>query len=101
MNYHSPCSVGFQPLHRPVASGIPVKQNLALTPSQIGELTANGMAVSSYNNLVYDDGVPNPPSRTLDTMRGIDVAEIWETSKSSERKLRSFVKKNSQTDTSN
>lgn len=78
---------------------IKVKQNQAVTPSQIAELTENGMAVSSYNNLVYDEGVPNP-SLTLEQTRGIDVADVWQASQTAKSKLRQFHKSsiNSQTE---
>lgn len=80
------------PIHRPCAPLIPVKQNQALTPAQIAEYTANGVAVSSSQNLVFDEGVPNPGPVPLEQRRGIDVTDVWNASKSSSKKLKSAIK---------
>ena len=42
------------PIHRPVEGAVSVKQNQALTPAQIADYTAKGIAVSSSQNLVFD-----------------------------------------------
>lgn len=81
-----------QPFHTPVFGAVPVKQNQALTPAQIGEYTAKGIAVSSSQNLVFDDGVPNPGPLPLEQRRGIDVADVWNASKTSSKKLKSAIK---------
>lgn len=81
-----------QPFHTPVLGVIPVKQNQALTPAQIADYTAKGIAVSSSQNLFFDEGVPNPGPLPLEQRRGIDVAEVWNASKTSSKKLKSVMK---------
>lgn len=84
-----------RPFHRPCEGEIPVKQNQSVTPAQIADLTAHGMAVSSYNNLVFDEGSPNPPSLPLEQQRGVDVAEVWNASKTASKKLKCVIKASS------
>lgn len=81
-----------QPFHTPVIGSVPVKQNQALTPAQIAEYTSKGIAVSSSQNLVFDDGVPNPGPLPLEQRRGIDVSEVWNASKTSSKKLKAVMK---------
>lgn len=81
-----------QPFHTPVLGAVPVKQNQALTPAQIGEYTAKGIAVSSSLNLVFDEGSPNPPSLPLEQRRGIDVSDVWNASQTATKKLKSAIK---------
>ena len=71
---------------------IEVKQNMAVTPAQIAELTANGMAVSSQNNLQFEEGVANPAHYPLEQARGIDVADVWTAEQTSKAKMHSFIK---------
>lgn len=80
------------PIHRPVEGDVTVKQNQALTPAQIADYTAKGIAVSSSQNLVFDEGVPNPGPLPLEQRRGIDVADVWNASKTSFKKLKSAIK---------
>lgn len=78
---------------------VEVKQNQAITPAQIADLTAHGMAVSSSNNLQFEEGVANPGPVPLEQLRGIDVVDVWDASMTASKKLRSFAK--SQTSQSN
>lgn len=80
------------PVHRPVEGLVSVKQNQALTPAQIADYTAKGIAVSSSQNLVFDEGVPNPGPLPLEQRRGIDVADVWNVSKTASKKLKSAIK---------
>lgn len=80
------------PIHRPVDGSVSVKQNQALTPAQIADYTAKGIAVSSSQNLVFDEGVPNPGPLPLEQRRGIDVADVWNASKTASKKLKSAIK---------
>lgn len=80
------------PIHRPVEGDVPVKQNQALTPAQIADYTSKGIAVSSSQNLVFDEGVPNPGPLPLEQRRGIDVADVWNASKTASKKLKSVMK---------
>ena len=70
---------------------VSVKQNAAITPSQIAELTNNGMAVSTLNSLVFEEGSSHPVHFPLEQSRGIDVAEVWQASKSANSKLKKFT----------
>lgn len=89
------------PIHRPVEGDVPVKQNQALTPAQIGEYTAKGIAVSSSQNLVFDEGVPNPGPVPFEQRRGIDVADVWNASKTASKKLKSVMKSAKSSDSTN
>lgn len=73
-------------------SVIEVKQNMAVTPAQIAELTSNGMAVSSQNNLQFEEGVANPAHYPIEQTRGIDVADVWTAEQTSKAKMHTFVK---------
>lgn len=90
--YNSCSNKVVQPFHTPVIGVVPVKQNQALTPAQIADYTAKGIAVSSSQNLVFDEGVPNPAPLPLEQRRGIDVADVWNASKTASKKLKSAIK---------
>lgn len=89
------------PIHRPVDGVVSVKQNQALTPAQIADYTAKGIAVSSSQNLVFDEGVPNPGPLPLEQRRGIDVADVWNASKSASKKLKLAIKSAKSSETTN
>lgn len=89
------------PIHRPVEGDVTVKQNQALTPAQIADYTAKGIAVSSSQNLVFDEGVPNPGPLPLEQRRGIDVADVWNASKTSSKKLKTAIKSAKSSESSN
>lgn len=90
-----------QPFHTPVIGVVPVKQNQALTPAQIGEYTAKGIAVSSSQNLVFDEGIPNPGPLPLEQRRGIDVSDVWNASKTASKKLKTAIKSAKSSESSN
>lgn len=57
-----------------------VQNGLAVTPSEMMQMTARGIPVTTNNlGLVYEDGVSSldytPP---LEYTRGIDIADLWE-----------------------
>lgn len=56
-----------------------VRQNMAVTPAQMEDLTSKGIPVSSANMAsVFDDGIPNPDwSVPIDNTRGVDIADVW------------------------
>lgn len=91
LGYNIP-ELGAHPVHRPVEGSVSVKQNQSLTPAQIADYTAKGIAVSSSQNLVFDEGVSNPGPVPLEQRRGIDVADVWNASKTSSKKLKSAIK---------
>ena len=67
------------------------RQGLAVTPAQMDELAAKGIPISSQSAMSqFQDGTPNPSwdSLPLEETRGIDVAEIWQSSQDSKHKFR-------------
>lgn len=90
MNYRNPHRVSSAPLtfYEPINPDLTVKNNLAVTPSQMADLTERGVAVSS-SNLQFDEGSPNPSSVVpIDARRGVDVNDVWQAQQSSRKKLR-------------
>lgn len=70
------------------------KPGLAYTPADMAKLHAQGMPINSANiiNQFYD-GEPNPSfDIPIERQRGLDPAEIWETSKASAKKIKEFEK---------
>lgn len=71
----------------------PVQPGLALTPSQISELTRAGVPISNVNAMQFFDGY-----RTLDfqpgllNRRGVDLVDAWEAQMDSRKKLSSVAK---------
>lgn len=61
---------------------LPVHGNLVVTPAQMGKMVEQGIPISSQNiSMTPKDGQPNPSwDLPLDQLRGIDPAEMWETS---------------------
>lgn len=68
-----------------------VQNGLALTPSQMQNLSERGVPVSSQNlEGVYFDGDTRPSwDVPLDSQRGVDVATMWQRRKDIQAKLRS------------
>lgn len=61
--------------------------HLAISPREIQELTARGVAATSSNlGLSFSDGTSNPVL-TLENTRGVDPADLWTASKSAAEKL--------------
>lgn len=70
----------------------PVTPNLAMTPSQMEKLHAEGKSIS-LNNLegMFYDGDTNPSFELpIDQIRGVDIGEIWQASKDARRKLSKY-----------
>ena len=61
---------------------IPVYSNLVVTPSQMLKMAEKGIPVSSNNTSFRpEDGEKNPSfDITLDRIRGVDPASMWEQS---------------------
>lgn len=57
-----------------------VQNGLAVTPSQMLEMAADGVPISSVNaEFMYDDGQRTPPDvPVLDRQRGVDLGDLWE-----------------------
>lgn len=69
---------------------IPVYGNLVVTPSQMLKMAEKGIPISS-NNTSYrpEDGEKNPSfDITLDRLRGVDPAAMWEESQIIKQKAR-------------
>lgn len=61
------------------ANELVTRQGLAMTPSDVARLTAQGMPVNTQNVSMFYDGEPNPsPYVTSERRRGVDVADLWE-----------------------
>lgn len=64
------------------------EQNLAVTPSEIMELTNRGIPVSPSNANQFVVGVPNPSyDLPVDQRRGVDIVDVWDASQSAKRSL--------------
>ena len=73
------------------------KQNLALTPSDMAKMAANGIPISAQSLPNYYDGVPNPGYFVdLQDRRGIDAVAVWEASQDAKFKFRNAELKDKQ-----
>lgn len=62
-------------------------QGLAVSPTEIMQLTSRGVAASASNaGLIYNEGSANPVM-TIDMRRGVDAAEVWTASKDAQANL--------------
>lgn len=71
----------------------PVKSRLAMTPRQMDQARQAGQPIStnSLPDHMFDDGYVGVKLEIpLDRQRGVDVAEIWQKSKSIEKKIGGF-----------
>lgn len=67
-----------------------VYPNLAVTPSQMAQLTEKGIPINSNQiGLMFDDGSKSP-SLGFEERRGVDMADIWNAQKTSRSKLNSL-----------
>ena len=71
------------------------KSGLAYTPADMARMHAAGMPVNSANLInSFCDGDKNPSfDLPIERKRGVDVAEVWETSLNSKKKIDRFSKK--------
>ena len=61
---------------------------LAVTPSQMLDLTQRGIAISSSNNMQYNEGSEDPSfDLPIDARRGVDVNDVWDAQANARRKL--------------
>lgn len=64
-----------------------VQSGLAVTPSQMMEMTNAGVSISSAG-LNYFEGTENPSfDLPLDQRRGIDAADVWNAEKDAKKRL--------------
>lgn len=71
-----------------------VQNDLAVTPTQMADLASKGVPIAPQNlGLGYQEGVSNldyqPP---LEHIRGIDIAELWESREQVKDKVRNAKK---------
>lgn len=65
------------------------KQNLALTPSDMAKMAANGIPISAQSLPNFYDGVPNPGYFVdLQDCRGVDAVAVWEASQDAKLKFK-------------
>ena len=70
----------------------PIVQNgLAVTPSQMMELTNRGVPISPSNlGVIYDEGTSNLDFEpTMENLRGIDITDMWEHREDVKHKMKS------------
>lgn len=67
----------------------------ALTPAQMDEMRQRGTPISPANvdiELFYDGDVNPKFEVNLADRRGVDIAEIWQAAKSSQKRMRGYNK---------
>lgn len=72
-----------------------VDSSLAMTPSQMQNLTSQGRAVSMANleNVSFFGNEIDVKDMPLEYTRGIDMNTLWEQSRISEKKIKDFAKR--------
>lgn len=74
-----------------------VQRGLAVTPAQMADMAAHGVAVSSQNAASFSDGQINPSwDMPIERLRGIDMADAWNASKDAQAKIRKAHSKDRQ-----
>ncbi|UPW41264.1 hypothetical protein [Sigmofec virus UA08Rod_4626] len=78
---------------------VPVVNDLAVTPSDMHQMTARGVPISAQNeSMFYDGDTLSSIELDLEYQRGIDVVDLWDAEKTSRLnilKLRNRVKDSS------
>lgn len=70
-----------------------VPQGLAVTPGDIAQLSQKGLSVSSNTaGLTFEEGTSDPVV-SIENFRGVDVADIWNSSRDSAQRLTDAHKK--------
>ena len=66
------------------------KGGQAYTPAQMYQMAKQGIPVSSANCPTMQDGEPNPSwDITLERIRGVDPADLWQAQQDIRRKVKS------------
>lgn len=66
----------------------PVVNRLAVTPSEMAQMTSRGIPITPANeSLFYDGDDAISPSVALENRRGIDVVDVWNAEKDAKQKL--------------
>lgn len=68
---------------------IVVHQGLSISPAEVARMASKGLGVSSSvpESMFYDGDISPEISVPIERMRGIDVAQVWESSQDSKRKF--------------
>lgn len=82
-----------RPSYRPYET--PVQSGLAISPSDMLEMTKRGIPITPQNlGLSYDEGYNdldfNPP---IEYQRGIDIGTLWEERQSAKSRIKDGMKK--------
>lgn len=68
---------------------LPVKDGLAITPSDMFRMQQHGLPISTANSAKGYTGEKNPSwDIEMDRLRGVDVADLWQESKTIHEKVR-------------
>lgn len=68
---------------------LPVKDGLAITPSDMFRMQQQGLPITTANSALGYTGEKNPSwDVELDRCRGADVADLWQASKTIHEKVR-------------
>lgn len=68
---------------------LPVKDGLAITPSDMFRMQQQGLPISTANSAAGYRGEKNPSwDVELDRVRGVDAADLWQASKTIHEKVR-------------
>ena len=91
MRYNFPVKVCNTVVHKDDGE-IEVRNDQAITPSQMSKLTNQGKAVSmaSLDNVSYFDNIGDFEGMPLENTRGVDINTLWEASESSKSKIKEF-----------
>lgn len=74
--------------YRPINSDLTVRNGLAVTPSQMADMTRRGISISTAN-LDFLEGSLNPSSEVpVEQARGVDVNDVWQASQTAKKKLK-------------
>lgn len=74
--------------YRPINSELTVRNGLAVTPSQMMDMTQRGISISN-SNLDYLEGTPNPSATVpIEQSRGVDVNDVWQASQTAKKRLK-------------
>lgn len=90
-NYRNPRHLSAPPVthYDVINEDLTVRNNLAVTPSQMADLTERGVAVASANLQFFEGSVTPSSVVPIDARRGIDAADVWQAQMTSRKKLRS------------
>lgn len=89
MNYRNPHKVTFAPFNQYRADSVDLKVRggLSVSPAEMMEYTARGIAISSSNLAYFDGDTSSSMDVPLENARGVDAADVWQASQTAKKKL--------------